>query len=174
MTKEELLQEMFDAAMSVVDSALDGNLGRDGDRLYAEELRKGWDDVFEEYWKDKTAQSINTDGIIATEEFWKAVGEYMDKHRKELQKEIIAAAVEQRLSRQKGQELRTVGDMARALSTLDADFEVVARITKEIPEEELQGMSYPYPFETAYYTLSVGDIGYSDKRIILDLKEIKE
>lgn len=43
--------------------------------------------------------------------------------------------------------IKTVGDLRKILNNLDDDYKLDIRIMKEIPEEELAGRSYPYPWE---------------------------
>ena len=42
--------------------------------------------------------------------------------------------------------IKTVGDLRKILNNLDDDYKLDIRIMKEIPEEELVGRSYPYPW----------------------------
>ena len=53
------------------------------------------------------------------------------------------------------------------ISNLDDDFRLDIRIMEEIHEEELKGMSYPYPWIMHDGYLEFQDIGYSDKEICL-------
>ena len=61
--------------------------------------------------------------------------------------------------------INTVGDLRKIISDLDDDFKLNMRIMEEISEEELKGMSYPYPWRKYDGCLEFGDIGYSDKEL---------
>lgn len=63
--------------------------------------------------------------------------------------------------------LNTVGDLRKIIADLDDDFKLDMRIMEEIPEEELKGMSYPYPWRMYDGHLEFQDIGYSDKELCL-------
>lgn len=63
--------------------------------------------------------------------------------------------------------LNTVGDLRKIIADIDDDFKLDMRIMEEISEEELKGMSYPYPWNMYDAILEFHDIGYSDKELCL-------
>lgn len=63
--------------------------------------------------------------------------------------------------------INTVGDLRKIIADIDDDFKLDMRIMEEISEEELKGMSYPYPWNMYDATLEFQDIGYSDKELCL-------
>ena len=63
--------------------------------------------------------------------------------------------------------IKTVGDLRKISNNLDDDYKLDIRIMKEIPEEELAGRSYPYPWEMIDGYLEFQDIGYSDKELCI-------
>ena len=67
--------------------------------------------------------------------------------------------------------VKTVGDLRKMISNLDDDFKLDIRIMEEIHEEELKGMSYPYPWIMHDGYLEFQDIGYSDKELCLGVYE---
>ena len=54
--------------------------------------------------------------------------------------------------------IKTVGDLRKILNNLDDDYKLDIRIMKEIPEEELAGRSYPYPWNMIDGYLEFQDI----------------
>lgn len=71
--------------------------------------------------------------------------------------------------------IKTIGELKKAISNIDDDFTVDARIVRELSEEELSGSNYPYPYEYTKANLEIGDIGYSDKNVFIDVvKEISD
>lgn len=60
-----------------------------------------------------------------------------------------------------------VKELKKFLERVDDDFEVIISGKKEIPITE-RG-SYPYPYNFSNFTPMCGDIGYSDKTIIIDI-----
>ena len=67
--------------------------------------------------------------------------------------------------------IKTVGDLRKILNNLDDDYKLDIRIMKEIPEEELVGRSYPYPWNMIDGYLEFQDIGYSDKEPCIGVYE---
>ena len=63
--------------------------------------------------------------------------------------------------------INTVGDLRKIIEDIDDDFKLDMRIMEEISEEELKGMSYPYPWNMYDDTLEFQDIGYSNKELCL-------
>lgn len=63
-----------------------------------------------------------------------------------------------------------VKELKEILSRVSDDFNLVIRTVEEVPLLELQKMSYPYPYNYENFTnISLGDIGHSDKVIVLDV-----
>ena len=56
-----------------------------------------------------------------------------------------------------------VKELKQFLNKLDDDFEIELNARKEIPEEKLKQMSYPYPYDRFKFEMELGDIGYSSK-----------
>jgi hypothetical protein len=69
--------------------------------------------------------------------------------------------------------IKTVGDLRKILNNLDDDYKLDIRIMKEIPEEELAGRNYPYPWEMIDGYLEFQDVGYSDKELCIGVYENK-
>jgi hypothetical protein len=69
----------------------------------------------------------------------------------------------------------TLGDFRKATEHLSDDFKIELRARKEIPEEQLLKMRYPYPFETFYSKgFNFDDVGYSDKDVCIGVEIPKE
>ena len=68
-------------------------------------------------------------------------------------------------------EIRTIGELRNLIKNLDDDFKIEVKIMEEIPDEELEGMSYPYPWKMTEATLEMADVGYSDKVLNLRIYE---
>jgi len=47
------------------------------------------------------------------------------------------------------------------------DFDIELTVRRSMSEEELEGSSYPYPYDNIETVLEVDDIGHSDKVIHL-------
>lgn len=67
--------------------------------------------------------------------------------------------------------IKTVGDLRKILKDLDDDFKLDIRIMKEIPEKELVGRKYPYPWEMIDGYLEFQDIGYFDRELCIGVYE---
>ena len=65
-------------------------------------------------------------------------------------------------------------DIIKLLENFDDDFNVELNYYENIPEEELQKMSYPYPYKKVAYDLIDGDISYSEKSGYLELIKQEE
>ena len=70
--------------------------------------------------------------------------------------------------------IRTIGELKKAIATIDDDFTIDVRIVRELSEEELSGSNYPYPYEYIKANLEIGDIGYSDKDVFINVEEISD
>lgn len=70
--------------------------------------------------------------------------------------------------------IKTIGELKKAISNIDDDFTVDARIVRELSEEELSDSNYPYPYEYTKANLEIGDIGYSDKDVFINVEEISD
>lgn len=70
--------------------------------------------------------------------------------------------------------IRTIGELKKAIANIDDDFTVTARIVRKLSEEELKDSSYPYPYEYIKANLEIGDIGYSDKDVFINVEEISD
>ena len=70
--------------------------------------------------------------------------------------------------------IRTIGDLKKAIENIDDDFTVSARIVRTLSEEELKGSKYPYPYEYCKANIEIGDIGYSDKDVFINVEEISD
>ena len=70
--------------------------------------------------------------------------------------------------------IKTIGELKKAISNIDDDFTVDARIVRELSEEELRDSNYPYPYEYTKANLEIGDIGYSDKDVFINVEEISD
>lgn len=70
--------------------------------------------------------------------------------------------------------IRTIGELKKAISNIDDDFTIDVRIVRELSEEELSGSSYPYPYEYIKANLEIGDIGYSDKNVLIHIDGISD
>lgn len=68
-------------------------------------------------------------------------------------------------------EIRTIGELRNLIKNLDDDFRIEVKIMEEIPDEELENMSYPYPWKMTKATLEMADVGYSDKVLNLRIYE---
>ena len=69
--------------------------------------------------------------------------------------------------------IKTIGELKKAIANIDDDFTIDVRIVRELSEEELSGSSYPYPYEYTKANLEIGDIGYSDKDVFINVVEIE-
>ena len=70
--------------------------------------------------------------------------------------------------------IKTIGELKKAISNIDDDFTITAQIVRELSEEELSGINYPYPYEYIKANLEIGDIGYSDKDVFINVEEISD
>ena len=70
--------------------------------------------------------------------------------------------------------IKTIGELKKAISNIDDDFTITAQIVRELPEEELSDSNYPYPYEYIKAKLEIGDIGYSDKDVFINVEEISD
>lgn len=67
--------------------------------------------------------------------------------------------------------IKTLGDFRRLTASLEDDFKIDIRIMKEVPEEELKGRLYPYPWDMIDGRMEFHDIGYSDKEFCVGVYE---
>ena len=70
--------------------------------------------------------------------------------------------------------IKTIGELKKAIANIDDDFTIDVRIVRELSEEELSGSNYPYPYEYTKANLEIGDIGYSDKDVFINIEEISD
>ena len=70
--------------------------------------------------------------------------------------------------------IKTIGELKKAIANIDDDFTIDVRIVRELSEEELSGSNYPYPYEYTKANLEIGDIGYSDKAVFINVEEITD
>lgn len=68
--------------------------------------------------------------------------------------------------------IKTIGELKKVINNIDDDFTIDVRIVRELSEEELSGSNYPYPYEYTKANLEIGDIGYSDKDVFINVEEI--
>lgn len=50
------------------------------------------------------------------------------------------------------------------------DFDISARVNRQLSNEEQQNNAYGYPIDFYDAKLSIGDIAYSDKKVIIDIE----
>nr|DAY49406.1 MAG TPA: NADH-PPase NADH pyrophosphatase zinc ribbon domain [Caudoviricetes sp.] len=65
--------------------------------------------------------------------------------------------------------IKTIRELKKAIANIDDDFTIDVRIVRELSEEELSGSNYPYPYEYTKANLEIGDIGYSDKDVFINV-----
>ena len=70
--------------------------------------------------------------------------------------------------------IKTIGELKETINNVDDDFTIDVRIVRELSEEELSGSNYPYPYEYTKANLEIGDIGYSDKDVFINVEEISD
>ena len=70
--------------------------------------------------------------------------------------------------------IKTIGELKKAINNIDDDFTIDVRIVRELSEEELSGSNYPYPYEYTKANFEIGDIGYSDKDVFINVEEISK
>ena len=70
--------------------------------------------------------------------------------------------------------IKTIGELKEAINNIDDDFTIDVRIVRELSEEELKGSRYPYPYEYSKANIEIGDIGYSDKDVFINVEEISD
>ena len=70
--------------------------------------------------------------------------------------------------------IKTIGELKKAIANIDNDFTIDVRIVRELSEEELSDSNYPYPYEYTKANLEIGDIGYSDKDVFINIEEISD
>lgn len=73
--------------------------------------------------------------------------------------------------------IKTFGDLKKLVKDLEArelddDFVLDVRFAREIPEEDLREMRYPYPWDLCDAIIEFSDIGYSDKVISIMVYEV--
>jgi hypothetical protein len=56
-----------------------------------------------------------------------------------------------------------VKELKQFLDRLDDDFDIKLLGKKAIPQEQLDKMSYTFPYDRFEFELETGDIGYSSK-----------
>jgi len=64
-------------------------------------------------------------------------------------------------------EFLTVKTLRKIIANLDDDFKIEIRVRTKLTEDELRGLTYPYPYYTRYTSLEFDDIGHSDKVLCL-------
>lgn len=69
--------------------------------------------------------------------------------------------------------IKTIGELKKAIENIDDDFTIDVRIVRELSEEELKDSKYPYPYEYSKANIEIGDIGYSDKDVFINVAEQK-
>ena len=70
--------------------------------------------------------------------------------------------------------IKTIGELKEAINNVDDDFTIDVRIVRELSEENLKGSRYPYPYEYSKANIEIGDIGYSDKDVFINVEEISD
>ncbi len=65
--------------------------------------------------------------------------------------------------------IKTVGELRKALGTLDDDFKLEIDHMILLTDEQLKKMSYPYPWRRKEGNLQFNDVGYSDKVVCFGL-----
>ena len=70
--------------------------------------------------------------------------------------------------------IKTIGELKEAINNIDDDFTIDVRIVRELSEEELKGSRYSYPYEYSKANIEIGDIGYSDKDVFINVEEISD
>lgn len=63
----------------------------------------------------------------------------------------------------------TVKEFIEALSKYPEDFEINAQVIRELPEEEMEEMRYPYPYEYIESEIEIIDCSYSDKTVNISM-----
>ena len=66
-----------------------------------------------------------------------------------------------------------VAELRDKISCLPLNFEIKFQVRRQISEEGLAGIDYPYPFETENVEIEFDDIGWSDQ-VVLFGGEIKK
>lgn len=67
--------------------------------------------------------------------------------------------------------IKTIGELKKAIENIDDDFTIDVMIVRELSEEELKDSKYPYPYEYSKANIEIGDIGYSDKDVFINVYE---
>ena len=67
--------------------------------------------------------------------------------------------------------IKIVGDFRKITESLSDDFKIDVRIMREVPKEELENRSYPYPWDMYDGELEFQDVGYSDKELCIGVYE---
>lgn len=70
--------------------------------------------------------------------------------------------------------IKTIGELKKAIANIDDDFTVTTRIVRELSEEELKDSAYSYPYEYSKANLEIGDIGFSDKDVFINVEKISD
>lgn len=70
--------------------------------------------------------------------------------------------------------IKTIGELKKAIENIDDDFTIDVRIVRELSEEELKDSKYPYPYEYSKANIEIGDIGYSDNDVFINVEEISD
>lgn len=69
--------------------------------------------------------------------------------------------------------LKDLRKIVKALESLEDDYDVKLRTSEEIPQKELDEMSYPYPFVHEKYSLDDDinniQVGYSSKLVLIGI-----
>lgn len=65
--------------------------------------------------------------------------------------------------------IKYVSELNKILNNVDDDFTIEISIMKEIPEEELKGMTYPYPWNKIDAKLEFADICVVNKELCFNI-----
>jgi hypothetical protein len=66
--------------------------------------------------------------------------------------------------------IKTVKELRKYLEFLGCDdFELKITINERIPEDKLKNMSYPYPYNFIDAIMEIGDVGYSEKTVNIEV-----
>lgn len=70
--------------------------------------------------------------------------------------------------------IETIGELKKAIENIPDDFTLSTIIIRELSEEELKGRHYPYPYEYSKASIEIGDIGYSDKDVFVNIEKLSD
>ena len=68
--------------------------------------------------------------------------------------------------------IRTIKDLKEVIENMPDDFAIGIRVRRKLTDEELEGLDYPYHFETADSALEYDDTGWSDKTAYFGVERI--